>query len=73
MGIYHSHPDHPPLHSPFDRERAWVDYVYIILSIRNGRFHEARAWILRSEDKDSPFDEETLQIISDSEVSDAKG
>jgi len=73
IGIYHSHPDHPPLPSPFDREIASVDYVYIILSIRNGRFHEGRAWILRGEDKDSPFSEEILEVISDSEVSDAQG
>ena len=73
IGIYHSHPDHPSLPSHFDREIASVDYVYIMLSIRNGRFHEGRAWILRGKDKDSLFKEETLEVISDSEVSDAQG
>lgn len=45
VGFYHSHPDHPPLPSQFDRERAWSDYIYLILSVsKDGRVEE-RAWI----------------------------
>ena len=36
LGIYHSHPDAPARPSPFDLERAWPCYAYIILSVRRG-------------------------------------
>ncbi len=43
-GFYHSHPDHPPVPSEYDRKTAWEDYLYIILTIRDGVFEESRAW-----------------------------
>jgi proteasome lid subunit RPN8/RPN11 len=36
VGIYHSHPDHPPVPSEFDRERAWPWYSYLLLSVSRG-------------------------------------
>ena len=60
MGIYHTHPDHPSRPSEFDRERAWPDWFYIILSIQNGEFDNFRTWIL--EDFDSQFVEYKLEI-----------
>jgi proteasome lid subunit RPN8/RPN11 len=45
IGFYHSHPDHPSLPSQFDKERAWPDYIYLILAIsRNGNIEE-KAWV----------------------------
>ena len=45
IGFYHSHPDHPPLPSQFDKERAWPDYIYLILAISNNGNIEERAWL----------------------------
>jgi proteasome lid subunit RPN8/RPN11 len=61
LGIYHSHPDHPSQPSGFDKERAWPDWVYIILSIQEGKYKDGRAWILK--DFDSPFEEERIELI----------
>jgi proteasome lid subunit RPN8/RPN11 len=61
LGIYHSHPDHPSLPSMFDRERAWSNWVYIILSIQHGNYKDGRAWILN--DYDSPFVEEKIELV----------
>ncbi len=63
LGIYHSHPDHPPRPSSFDRERAWPDWIYIILSIHHGKYSDGRAWILN--DYDSPFVEEKIELVFD--------
>jgi proteasome lid subunit RPN8/RPN11 len=61
LGIYHSHPDHPSRPSGFDRERAWPEWVYIILSIEAGKYRDGRAWVLK--DFDSPFEEEEFELI----------
>jgi proteasome lid subunit RPN8/RPN11 len=61
LGIYHSHPDHPSRPSGFDRERAWPEWVYIILSIEAGKYRDGRAWVLQ--DFDSPFEEEEFELI----------
>lgn len=44
-GFYHSHPDHPSAPSEYDGKMAWEGYLYIILSIKAGKFNDARAWI----------------------------
>jgi proteasome lid subunit RPN8/RPN11 len=62
LGIYHSHPDHPSRPSEFDRERAWPNWAYIILSIHGGRYKDGRAWILK--DFGSHFEEEEITLIS---------
>ena len=49
-GYYHSHPDAPADPSEYDREHAWPWYVYLIVSVRDGRAVDARAWEL-SEDR----------------------
>ncbi|HSG31575.1 MAG TPA: M67 family metallopeptidase [Thermodesulfobacteriota bacterium] len=61
MGIYHTHPDHPSRPSEFDRERAWPDWFYIILSIMSGKFDNFRTWVL--EDFDSQFVEYKLEVV----------
>src|ERR1700737_704776 len=32
VGFWHSHPDHPARPSQFDTDRAWIDYVYVIVN-----------------------------------------
>ena len=61
LGIYHSHPDHPSIASETDRQRAWPEWVYIILSIYKGNYNDARAWVL--EDFDANFREEQIEVI----------
>ncbi len=63
LGIYHSHPDHPSRPSGFDRERAWPEWAYIILSIDVGKYKDGRAWVLK--DFDSPFEEDRIELISE--------
>ena len=60
VGIYHSHPDHPSIASETDRQRAWPEWVYMIFSINDGRYNDARAWVL--EDFDSKFMEVAVEL-----------
>jgi len=61
-GYYHSHPDHPAAPSGFDLEHApFAEWSYLIVSVREGRAEEVRAWTVR-EDR-SQFDEEEIQQI----------
>lgn len=45
-GIYHSHPDHPAEPSAFDKDcaSAWIEYSYIIISVKDGVDDELRCW-----------------------------
>lgn len=54
VGFYHSHPDGPSGPSPFDRQRAWPWYVYVIVAMREGGPAEVTAWRLPSDE--SPFE-----------------
>lgn len=49
IGTYHSHPDVAAQPSDYDREHAWPWYRYLIVSVRNGRVAEQRAWELRED------------------------
>jgi len=48
IGLYHSHPNHPPLPSGFDAERAWPSYCYLIVAIDADGNVEPRAWRRRA-------------------------
>ncbi len=58
IGVYHSHPDHPPRPSEFDREHAFPWYSYVIVSITGGQAGELRSWLLR--DDRSAFEPEEV-------------
>ncbi len=60
VGYYHSHPDHPALPSDFDREHAWPEQSYVIVSVRDGRPTAQRSWRLASDR--SRFDEEQIRV-----------
>lgn len=56
VGVYHTHPNHPAVPSQFDRDAAWLEWSYVILSVREGTVAEVRSWVV--EDAESPFVEE---------------
>jgi cysteine synthase B len=62
IGFYHSHPDHPAVPSAFDLEHAWPNLCYLIVSVREGRAADARAWRLR--DDRSGFDQQPLTLAA---------
>ena len=62
LGVFHSHPDHPPFPSEFDRESAIPWFIYLITSIEKGKAGDTRVWRL-SEDA-SRFIEEVLTITN---------
>jgi proteasome lid subunit RPN8/RPN11 len=63
-GYYHSHPNQRAVPSSFDLEHApFVEWSYLIVSVREGKPEEVRAWTLR--DDRSQFDEELLEITEE--------
>jgi len=60
VGYFHSHPDHPAAPSAFDREHALPNWSYVIVSVRQGRAGDVRAWRLR-EDR-SAFEAQSIAI-----------
>ncbi|EKQ69063.1 putative metal-dependent protease of the PAD1/JAB1 superfamily [Leptolyngbyaceae cyanobacterium JSC-12] len=46
IGIYHSHPDHPAVPSECDRQLAWRQYSYVIISVQQGAAQELSSWQL---------------------------
>ena len=46
IGWYHSHPDHPPLPSEFDRQHAWPWYSYVIVGVDRGAAGAIASWRL---------------------------
>ena len=60
LGIYHSHPDAPPIPSRTDLAEAWPEYVYLIVHVADGTPGAARAWTLG----DDRFDELPLTVAA---------
>lgn len=60
VGYYHSHPDSPAIPSEFDRAQALPNFIYLIVSVRDGQPAETRVWRLM-EDRGA-FDEQELKI-----------
>jgi proteasome lid subunit RPN8/RPN11 len=58
IGIYHSHPDHPSRPSQTDTDRAWPNYSYVIISVREGKVASANSWVLNESER--KFYEEPL-------------
>ncbi len=44
IGIYHSHPDHPAMPSQWDRQWAWPQYSYLIISVEKGTARDYQSW-----------------------------
>ena len=61
LGVYHSHPNAPAQPSEYDRDHAaWTSWSYVIVSVRDGKAAEIRAWKLR--DDRSAYDEEEVEV-----------
>jgi len=59
VGIYHTHPDHPPKPSPTDANQPMLaGWINVIASVHGGKFKEAKAWW--REDDQNPFIETAL-------------
>ncbi len=58
IGVYHSHPDHPPVPSAFDREQAWPRFSYVIVGVERGRAADLKSWVLA--DDRGIFEEEEI-------------
>lgn len=62
VGIFHSHPDHPPIASPRDVAwAAWPGHSYLITEIRQGQSKQSRSWQLLPDR--SGFEEEEVQFM----------
>lgn len=60
VGVFHSHPDHPPVASPRDLAWAsWPGYSYLITEVAGGQPTHSRSWQL-AEDR-SGFVEEAIE------------
>lgn len=49
LGVFHSHPNHPPTPSKFDLEWAVPWYIYLITAVRRGIAEQTRAWRLQED------------------------
>ena len=59
IGIYHSHPDHVAAPSERDRQSAWPQYSYLILSVYPDRVTDCKSWRLNDH---SQFEAEPWQL-----------
>ena len=59
IGVYHSHPDHPAIPSECDRQLAWPEYSYIIVSVLQGKAGEILTWNL---DEENQFQAESFEF-----------
>lgn len=67
VGIYHSHPDCEPYFSETDLKNSCPWYSFLILSIRKGKFHEAKVWLPDLEQtraEQEPFSYPDLEEVS---------
>ena len=60
IGIYHSHTDHPAIPSEYDRQLAWQEYSYIIVSVQNGKASDIKSWTL---DDTHQFQQEAIEKL----------
>lgn len=61
IGFYHSHPESAAIPSGFDRELAWPEVSYVIVSLENDQLREVRSWRLDGETEG--FVEEVVEVV----------
>ena len=60
VGLYHTHPDHPPRPSKTDESQPMLSgWINVIAAVHGGKFKEAKAWW--REDDEKPFIEAKLE------------
>jgi proteasome lid subunit RPN8/RPN11 len=57
IGIYHSHPDCDAYFSETDLKNSCPWYSFVVLSVRQGRFHHANSWLPNAEQTKSEKEE----------------
>lgn len=62
LGIFHSHPDHPPEPSSYDLQWSLPWFSYLIVSVQEGEVVASRCWRL-NEDR-TGFVEEEIESTS---------
>ncbi len=63
LGLYHTHPDHPPRPSKTDESQPMLSgWINVIASVHGGKFKDAKAW-WREEDA-RPFEEIRVHVTS---------
>ena len=67
IGIYHSHPDWPPIPSQTDMASAWEEVYYLITSIHEGRPLNTNVWRLAG-DGLRRFEWVPLEIVDEAEL-----
>jgi proteasome lid subunit RPN8/RPN11 len=67
IGIYHSHPDWPPIPSQTDMDSAWEDIYYLIASVHEGRPFNTQVWRL-AETGLRRFEWVALEIVDEKAV-----
>jgi proteasome lid subunit RPN8/RPN11 len=58
LGVYHSHPNHPPIPSEQDRIAAQPFFSYVIISVINNKIDAVRSWQLNDHNQ---FEEEQIK------------
>jgi proteasome lid subunit RPN8/RPN11 len=66
IGLYHSHPDWPPIPSQTDMDSAWEEIYYLIASVHEGRPLNTNVWRLTSEGV-RRFQWVALEIVDENE------
>lgn len=59
IGVYHSHPNHAAIPSECDRQLAWQQYSYVIISVQQGMAADLYSWRL---DENNQFQPENVMI-----------
>ena len=68
IGVYHSHPDWPPIPSQTDMESAWEEVYYLITSVHEGMPLNTNVWRL-SDNGLRRFEGVPLEIVDEAELS----
>lgn len=63
VGIFHSHPDHPPVPSETDLKAAHPWYSYLITSVEAGTAARSRSWRLSQDGGQLVEEELTVQSL----------
>lgn len=63
VGLYHTHPDHPPKPSKTDEGQPMLaGWINVIAAVHGGTFKGAKAWW--RDDEQTPFQETTLTVAA---------
>lgn len=68
IGIYHSHPDWPPIPSQTDMDNAWEDVYFLISSVHEGKPLNTNVWRLAGDEGLRRFVQVSLEIVDEAEM-----